>query len=403
MKTKKKKSWIKGRHKLGKFLVLAYTYPKLKNKYRVKLTPFKDRKRQYLVLFNHQTGYDQFFVGKVFFKHPIYFVASEDILSMGKVSKIISYLVAPVPIKKQTTDTSAVLTCARIVKEGGSIAIAPEGNRTFSGETAFIKESIVKFIRLLKLPVAFFIIEGGYGVQPRWSDVVRRGGLKAGVKKVLEYDEYKDLTDEQLYSLVKSNLYVDETLIQKEYKHKKSAEYLERAIYVCPKCGLTTFYSKNDWIICSKCGKKVQYLPNKELRGVGNDFSFSNVKEWYNYQCDYINALDLTPYYYTPAYVDNVKFARVRLYKDKVTISKKAQIKLFGDKITITDRRFGMLLSFNRVSTVTVLGKNKLNVYVGDSVYQIKGDKRFNALRYVNFYHRYKQIKGEITDDFLGL
>ena len=37
-----------------------------------------------------------------------------------------------------------------------------------------------------------------------------------------------------------------------------------------------------------------------------------------------------------------------------------------------------------------ILGKNKLNVYFGDKVYQLKGDEHFCALKYVNLYYRYK-------------
>ena len=51
-----------------------------------------------------------------------------------------------------------------------------------------------------------------------------------------------------------------------------------------------------------------------------------------------------------------------------------------------------------------VLGRNKLNLYHGDKLYQVKGDKRFNALKYVHIYHRYKNIrKGEEHVKFLGL
>ena len=37
-------------------------------------------------------------------------------------------------------------------------------------------------------------------------------------------------------------------------------------------------------------------------------------------------------------------------------------------------------------------------------IFQLKGSKRFNGLKYVNFIHRWKNIrKGEPYDQFLGL
>ena len=403
VKQQKRNKWIRPRHKFGKILVSLYAVPKMKRKYGVKVTPFKDQKRQYLVLFNHQTAYDQFFVSWAFRKQHLYYVATEDLFSLGFVSKIIKYVVAPIPIKKQTTDSRAVMTCAKVVKEGGSIAMAPEGNRTFSGKTEYIKESLVKLIRLLKLPIAIFIIEGGYGVHPRWSDVVRKGKLTAGVKQVIEYEEYSRLTDDELYQLIKTALYVNECKLDYEYKSKKTAEYLERAIYVCPHCGLTTYYSQNDWIICSRCGKKVQYLPTKELRGVGHDFPFTFVNDWYEYQNDFIRKADLSVYKDKPAYVDTVKFSKVFLYKNKRVLSTSAEISLYFDKITMFDGVRGMTFNFDSVDAVTVLGKNKVNIYCKDSVYQIKGDFRFNALRYVHFYHKYKNLVGGGNNEFLGL
>ena len=54
--------------------------------------------------------------------------------------------------------------------------------------------------------------------------------------------------------------------------------------------------------------------------------------------------------------------------------------------------------------TRLVLGRNKANIYIGDKVYQLKGDKRFNALKYVHIYYRYKNItKGNECEQFLGL
>ena len=56
------------------------------------------------------------------------------------------------------------------------------------------------------------------------------------------------------------------------------------------------------------------------------------------------------------------------------------------------------------VDAVTILGKNKLDIYYADAVYQIQSDKRFNALKYVHIFNRYKNIsRGEENVKFLGL
>ena len=59
---------------------------------------------------------------------------------------------------------------------------------------------------------------------------------------------------------------------------------------------------------------------------------------------------------------------------------------------------------FSEVTAVSVLGKNKVNIYHDKRVYQLKGSEHFNALKYVNIYYRYKNIsRGETDVKFLGL
>ena len=62
-----------------------------------------------------------------------------------------------------------------------------------------------------------------------------------------------------------------------------------------------------------------------------------------------------------------------------------------------------MVFPFEKIEAIAVLGRNKLNVYFDSKVYQFKGDKRFNALKYVNLCHRYKNIIGGNDGKFLGL
>ena len=335
------------------------------------------------------------------FAGPIYYIASEDIFSKGWVSSLIRFLVAPIPIRKQTTDLNAVKTCMKIAKEGGTIALAPEGNRTFSGRTAYIKPSIVKLAKALKLPIAIYRIEGGYGVQPRWSDVVRRGRMRAYVSRVIEPEEIKALPEEELYQLLVKELDVNEAVADSAYHHPRPAEYLERAIYVCPHCGLSEFESRADLIRCKRCGRQVRYLPTKELEGVGEPFPFRFVADWYDYQCDFINSWDPRPCQEEPLYQDTARLSEVILYKHKRLLRKRVSLSLYGDRITVDD---DLVFPFDETDAVTVLGRNKVNLYFGGRVYQFKSHKRFNALKYVNLFHRYQNLKeGNEDGKFLGL
>ncbi len=402
-KKKKPIKWCKKRHGVVTELARRIYGPVVYKKYNVRIKPFPEQgDRPYLILFNHQTAYDQFFVG-LCMNRPVYYVASEDLFSMGTLSKLLRFAVNPIPIKKQTTDPRAVINCIRVAREGGTIALAPEGNRTFHGKPVYIKPSVAALAKHLKLPIAFFRIEGGYGVHPRWSDVVRGGGMTAGVSRVMEPEEYAPLSDEELCEIINRELAVDEACVNGEYPHEKQAEYLERAIYVCPDCGLSEMYSHGDIIECKRCGKAARHLPTKELEGVGSPFPFRFVADWYDYQCKLVKSLDLSALCDAPIYTDSVEFSEVILYKKKKIICKDARLSLYGNRITVEAGEDRTEFSFDELGAVTVLGKNKLNLYHGDKVYQFKGDARLCALKYVNIFYHYQSVKKGEKDEFLGL
>lgn len=403
-KKKKTQKWVKRRHRIFRYILAVLLIPYIKWKYHVKVERFKASKKQpYLILMNHQTAYDQFFVGMAF-NRPVYFVASEDLFSKGFISSVIRFLVEPIPIKKQTTDVRAIMNCLKVAREGGTIAMAPEGNRTFSGKLETINPSVAPLARKLNMPIALLRIEGGYGIDPRWAGAVRKGKMRAYVSRVIEPEEYATMSDEQLYEAIREGLDVNEGRVCGEYRHKRLAEYMERLVYVCPECGLTTFESHFDTVTCKKCGLTVRYLPTKEMVGVGCKFPFRFMTEWYAYQNDFVNALDTSNYCDAPMYEDVAGFSEVIPYKNKVLLQKDAQVRLYGDRIEVFCANGAQVFRFDETSAVTVLGRNKVNIYFDKRVFQLKGPKPMNGIKYVHMYHRHLNLKkGESDVKFLGI
>jgi hypothetical protein len=144
------------------------------------------------------------------------------------------------------------------------------------------------------------------------------------------------MTEAELFEVIRRELYVNEANTDVEFHHKKRAEYLERAIYVCPECGLSEFHSEGAFVECKKCRRKVEYLPSKELRGVGFDLPFRFVLDWYEYQKDFVSRLDLSPYTEEPLYRDTVDFYRVIPSVKKELIQKRVELSLYGDRLCHT-------------------------------------------------------------------
>ena len=339
------------------------------------------------------------------FHQPVYYVASEDLFSIGPLARIMEYVVAPIPIKKQATDIRAVKTCLRVAREGGTIAIAPEGNRTYSGRNCYMNPAIGPLAKKLGLPVLLFRIEGGYGVHPRWSDSVRRGPMRAYIAERIEPEELKALSAGELYERIRKGLWVDEARADGRYRGRRRAEYLERMLCFCPNCGLTRLESRKNEIRCPKCGLRAAYGEDKRLTSPDPAFPFRFAADWYDAQEACINALDTREHLSSPLFRDEAALSRVVLYRRKELLRKRCSVALYGDRIVL-DEGSGqeLCLPFEALSTVTVLGKNKLYLYHGDTIYQLKGDKRFNALKYVQICARSKNIaRGDLDAKFLGL
>jgi len=398
-----RKPWMKRRHIVIMYILAFVLHIYSKLKYRIKIEKYKKDRRQYFVLSNHQTAFDQFFVG-IAIPKPCYFIASEDLFSKGFLSSVIRFLAAPIPIKKGASDVSAVMNCMRVAKEGASVVLFPEGNRTYHGGGLYLKPAVASLAKALRLPIMLFHIDGGYGVHPRWSDVVRKGDMRAYVSRIIEPEEYSLMSDEELLEVIREGIAVDEGTDKGNYIHMRNAEFLERVVYVCPECGISEFESSGDTVKCKKCGLAVRHMPNKSLVCINREFRFGSVAEWYEYQNDFVRKLDIAKYTDIPIFGDTARLSEVVLYKNKKLISENAQLSAYADRITAEYGESGMTLLYDDIGSMAVLGRNKLNIYHKCGIYQIKGSKRFNALKYMNIYYRYmNEKKGDPCGEFLGL
>ena len=405
LKKKKKEKWMKFRHRVVRNLFFPPFSLYCRWKYGIRVEKFREQgDRPYLILYNHQTAFDQFFVGLAF-KGPVYYLASEDIFSKGWISSLLRWAVAPIPIRKQSTDVTAVMNCMRVAREGGTIAIAPEGNRTFSGKTLYMNPAIATLAKRLKMPIALYRIEGGFGVHPRWSDGLRKGKMRSYVSRVIEPEEFADMDPDDLLAMIEEGLYVDEGKADGTFRSDRRAEYLERAMYVCPRCGFAKFESSGNDIRCTSCNMTIHYGEDKKLSSDDKAFTFDFLTQWYEYQESFVNKADPDAYVQEPIFRDHASLSLVHVEKKKETIYEDATLDLYGDRIVVNrgcgnERTF----AFDDLSAVSVLGRNKVNLYYGKELYQLKSDKRFNGLKFVNIYYRYKNVKGgNPNGEFLGL
>lgn len=379
---KPKKLWVKKRHaRVFAFLRFAMSgFIRLKYHYKAEKAPIK--KGPCLILHNHQATMDPFFVSKAF-RFPIYFITSDDLFNL-KVSPLIRYLAAPIPKSKSMTDLAAVKNALRVLKEGGAVGIAPEGNRTFSGrQWETVPDAIAKLCKTAKVPVVLFNLCGGYGTDPRWGHGVRRGTKYVGrVKRILYPEDYKDMSVEELFEIIKTELNVVDADSGERYKSRKRAEFIERALYMCPVCKkIGTISSKGTHFTCLGCGTTAEYT---EQLTIDPPFGgFTKIYEWYDWE-----RAELTPRMLAGEtlfdegirFIDSVKLKR-KIFLDGHAVS------MNKEAITITGENGSCVFPLSEIDAMAAVMKRKFNFYYRGKIYQIKGGDRFSAVKYVHAFN----------------
>ena len=386
---KKQKHWVKKRH-AAVFAFLRFAMAPflwLRYHYRAEKAPI--RKGPCIVLSNHQATMDPFFISKAF-PFQLYFYASDDLFNL-KVSPLIRYLAAPIPKSKSVADLKAVMISLRVLREGGAIGITPEGNRTLSGRQWEMGDSVAKLVKTAKVPLVLFNLCGGYGTDPRWGIKIRRGTKFVGrVRRILTPEEYAGMSDEELFGVIKNELDVDDTLSGERYKSRRRAEYIERALYMCPVCGsIGTIHSHGTGFCCTSCKTEAEYTENLKISPpVGG---YSRIYEWYEWERQEIVRRILGG--------EKISDGDI-LFRESVKLQKK--IKLPGNTVTL-DKDSLMISSggaetrypLAEIDAITAVGKKKFNFYYKGKILQVKGGKRFCAIKYVHAFDGIRAARKE--------
>lgn len=380
--------WTKFRHKLTFALLRPTLGLVMRILFGFKAKKCKLPKGPHLIISNHQATMDPFMLSKSF-DRPIYFIASDDLFTKKPYSKAMRFLVAPIPKTKSTSDLGTIKICLKIIKEGGTIAVFPEGNRTFSGGLWHVDFAIVKLAKLLKVPLVYYTIRGGYGVEARWSNHIARGKMTGEVVKILSPEEIAQMDPQALYEDIIEKLDVRDAPSVTPFKSKRRAEKLERVLFLCPNCGsIQSIHSHTHEIFCDKCDMRAEYTENLTFKG---NVRFETVYEWYQFQEAFIRDYtfekdDAILFQDDDVQVDHVirGLRRDKQILGTMTLSKNALI-VKNDIKTIT-------YPMEDITGMTALGKHKLDFYHEGRTLQAHGRADFNAIKYLQMYHK---IKGE--------
>lgn len=377
---------LKKRHGAVKNLIAPFISMSMKRQFNLKLEKSK-LKPPFLVLGNHTTDYDAFFVAGAF-KCPIYFVMSDHVSSIPVAGKLVKYFVRPLPITKSSLDVGVVREIFSVVKQGGAVGIFPEGNKSFGGDMSYIKPSIAKLAKKLNVPIVLFNIKGGYFSQPRWAKTKRKAQITAGVGQVIMPNEYEKLTNAELYKKIVDGLRINAYEVQEQeplhFVGKKLAEGIETFLYSCPECGaIGTIRSEDNKFWCSACGDTCTMLDNGHIVG-GH---FDRLDNWDKWQKEHLKDLNLKD---TPNDTPILHDAgwHVLEKKDKYNNKKLGVFEtfLFSDRLLIANKKDRKEFAISDIVGMGIEGACSLQITLKNGhVYRLRNQAPVSALKYANF------------------
>ena len=236
--------------------------PFAKLKFRFRYDSLKKIKGPYLLLANHNMEMDPILLG-IAAGRQAFFVASEHIARKGFGTWFLMRYFHPILHRKGKDGARSVLSILKTLRSGSSVALFPEGNRSFDGVTCPIPEATGKMAKHAGVPLITYRFEGGYLTQPRFSVKLRRGRVTGHLVHVYQPEELRRMTDEEVNAAIAADLREDAYEAQEReriaYKGKKLTRGIESTLYRCPRCGAFGTLVSDDKTVRCDCGYEASY------------------------------------------------------------------------------------------------------------------------------------------------
>ena len=355
--------------RLLRFLAFFFVGYRHKDKYKIK----KDE--PVLVLSNHQTDIDSLLVN-LSFNRLLCAVATDNLFKKGFFNWLL-HKFGVIPKKKGSVDLNSTVLMLKTFRANRSVVLFPEGNRSYAEFQYYVAPGVARLVKSMKVTLVLFNLHGGTGTRPRFMRKRRFGKFYGCIKKILKYEEYKDMPDDELYRLIVDNLRVIDAESGELYKSPIRGEYLERMFFVCPNCQKTqTLYSKKEFITCSNCGFQAEFTEDLHLKTNNKSVNYTKLIEWYNYQIKWCKEFINTDN--KPIFVDrDIKLVTAET-NEKSRLVAKGEMALFNDALKVGDSTFEL----KNIEVSSPVSGTKLLFTYNKKSYEIQGNDRFNPLKY---------------------
>lgn len=334
-----------------------------------------------IVLANHNTDYDPILISLASHK-LMYFVTSEHVMRAGLASKALAYMFAPISRIKGSVASSTVMQILRRLRDGHTVCMFAEGNRSFDGMTGHILPATAKLVKSSKATLITYHFTGSYFTSPRWSVRLRRGRMTGSPVRVYTPAELATMSAEAVYDAIcrdlDENAYERQAVERIPYRGRRLAEALETVLFLCPRCGgIGTMHAKGAHLVCS-CGLDVTY----SVLGYLSLPDMNTVPKWDAWQRNRFAEMTDAHRAFT-LYDEGVRLSStdeshraVELYRGSIRMTREELA--FGD----------MVFPIADIVALALCGRNTIVFTAGNQHYEVKSRTRYCARKYLLWYER---------------
>lgn len=353
--------------------------------YRIKKnlpSEVKKLKSPYLLLSNHVGHWDPFVAGH-FLPQFTHFVAS-DAVFRGKLTRFFLTRLGTIPKKKNIKDTKVIRDIVSVIKQGENVGIFPEAVRNWAGTSLKVDKSIVKLIKLLKVPVIVSVLKGMNLFNPRWARKLRYTQVEVEYKLLLNQEQIHILSEDEIYERIKNALIHDEVEYQRANMNKiysrQKAKNINHALYVCPQCNaIDSFRVKENDFVCSACNYDIHIDKYGFFERINKgELFFDNIRDWYNWEEQWMikEICHRFDNHYNGLIFEDKNSIIFHSKSDiKLNYIGQADVKLYIDRIELDfyEREELIVMEFDKLQTINPQVNERLEIYYNNEAYRIIG------------------------------
>ena len=336
----------------------------------------------FLLVSNHVTGWGPLLVGVCLGGRQAYFVASEHIFRLGLLTKVLHWLLAPIPRRKASTGMDTVKACLRHLHAGHSVCLFAEGEQCWDGRTGPIFPATGKLAKSSGAALVTFRLEGGYLSLPRWGKHICRGAVHGHPVGVYSPEELKKLSPQEINALIERDIAEDAWARQRQrpvrYRGKRRAEGMERALYACPGCRrIGTLRTDRDRVFCP-CGFERRYT---EYGFFEPREPFETLADWDLWQRELLRARDF-------AHEGDLLFQDEGLELKRIQSDHREELLALGTLRQFEDRLEceGQRFPLPEIRSMAMVQTHLLLFSSGGNYYQLRSSTGVNLRKYLEIW-----------------